>query len=262
LAQFHCVNLMTFLNRYGRSRGQVPWGGAGCLASSVSILKLGRSGFVAFEPLALDFEALPELDNLGVEGVAVAGVFEDVVGAGGFVGVGNLVAEADAGFSGSGSLGGGIGAYASGVAGYFGFVGGCDDDDAVDAVAPVGEDGFGFAAGAGVALDLKDQRRLDDGYGGGIASEDFGHPAALLGDDGGMDDGVEFLQAAALEGKIGEVEAVEAAVRGNDFRTEDTDDLGKDGLAGLHEGAAQLVGFDDLSAEFAEYGGYGAFAAA
>ena len=64
-------------------------------------------------------------------------------------------------------------AEAGDVAGDLEFVGRGDDDDAIDAAAPVGEDAFRFAAGAGVAHHFKDQRRFDDGDGGGIAREDL-----------------------------------------------------------------------------------------
>jgi hypothetical protein len=50
--------------------------------------------------------------------------------------------------------------------------------------------------------------------------EDLFHPLLLGGDDGGMDDGVEVVEAAVLEGEFGEAGAVEAAIGANDFRAE------------------------------------------
>ncbi len=57
-----------------------------------------------------------------------------------------------------------------------------------------------FGTGAGIALDFKDQGGFDDGDGAGFAGEDIGHPALLGGNDGGMDNGVEVLQAAFFKG--------------------------------------------------------------
>ncbi len=56
--------------------------------------------------------------------------------------------------------------------------------------------------------------------------------------------------------------AVEAAIGVDDIWAEDADDFGVDGLAGFHHSAAEGVGFDDVSAEFAQSGGDGGFAAA
>src|SRR5580698_7086489 len=77
-----------------------------------------------------------------------------------------------------------------------------------------------------------------------------------------MDDGVQVMQASAGEGELGEFAAIQTAVRADDFRPEDAGYLGVDGLSRLHERAAELVGFDDFGAEFAETRGYSAFAAA
>jgi len=71
------------------------------------------------------------------------------------------------------------------VAGDFELVRRGDDDDAVDAATPVGQNGLAFAASAGVALDFKDQRRFDNGNGGRIAGEDRLHPDTLGCNDGG-----------------------------------------------------------------------------
>ena len=131
-------------------------------------------------------------------------------------------------------------------------VGRGDEDDAVNATAPVGEDAFLFAAGTGVADYLKDKRGLDDSDGRGIAGEDLFHPLLLGGDDGRMDDGVEVVEAATLEGELSETGAVDSAVWAHDFGAECADDLGVDGLAGFHHLAAKRVGFNDVGAEFTE----------
>lgn len=212
--------------------------------------------------VALGLEAVPEGLNLGTEHGEITRVVKDIVGLGGLFGIGDLVAEAEAGVGFGGVADGTGGRDAGGVTGDLEVVGRGDDDDAVDAAAPVGEDGFRFAAGAGVADDFEDEGGFDDGNGGGVAREDLVHHAALKVDDGGMDDGVELLEPVAREGELSEARAVEMAVWGEDFRAEGADDFGEDGLAGLHEVAAKGVGFDDLSAVFTEHGGDGGFAAA
>jgi len=50
-----------------------------------------------------------------------------------------------------------------GIAGDFQLIGRRDHDYAIDSPPPIGEHSLLFAAGAGIALDLKDQSRLDDG---------------------------------------------------------------------------------------------------
>ncbi len=145
-------------------------------------------------------------------------------------------------------------------------LGGGDEQDAIEAATPVGERAGGFAAQAGVALDLEDERGLDDGDGGGITSKDSFCLLLLGGDDGGVDDGVEFVEivlaAFAGEGEPGERGAVELAVGGDDCGSEAVDDGVVNGLARLHELATERVGLDDVSAERAEARGDGGFAAA
>jgi len=62
------------------------------------------------------------------------------------------------------------------------------------------EDAFGLAALAGIAFDLEmSADSTDDGF--LIAQEDAAHPVSLGGDDGGMDDGIEIVEAAAAKGE-------------------------------------------------------------
>jgi hypothetical protein len=84
----------------------------------------------------------------------------------------------------------------------------------------------------------------------------------LSGDDGGVNDGVEVVEATPLEGEFSKAGAVETSIWGDDIGAEGADDLGVDEVAGLHHLAAEGVGFNDVRAEFAEEGGDGAFAAA
>ena len=139
-------------------------------------------------------EALPESDDLGAKGCFIAFVVNDIVGQGGLFGVGNLVGEAEAGIGFSGFASRARRADAGDVAGDFEIVRRGDEDDAIDAATPIGEDALAFAAGAGVANHFKDEGGLDDGDGGWIVREDLFHPVLLGGDDGGMDDGVELVE--------------------------------------------------------------------
>jgi hypothetical protein len=66
-----------------------------------------------------------------------------------------------------------------------------------------------------------------------------------------MHDGIEVVEAAALEGQFGQTGAVETAIGGDDFRTKGADNLTIDGLAGLHHLAAERVGLNDVGAELA-----------
>src|SRR5208337_4329584 len=109
---------------------------------------------------------------------------------------------------------------------------------------------------------FKDERRLYDGNGGGILREDLVHPLLLGGDHGRVNDGVEVVEAAALEGEFGEADAIEAAIGAYDFRAECADDLGVDKVAGFHHFAAEGVGFNNVRAQFTQECGDGAFAAA
>jgi len=58
---------------------------------------------------------------------------------------------------------------ASYVAGNLQLIRSRHNDDAVDAPPPVGQHALMLAAGAGIALRLKDQRRLEDGHCAGVA---------------------------------------------------------------------------------------------
>jgi hypothetical protein len=65
-----------------------------------------------------------------------------------------------------------------------------------------------------------------------------------------------------LKGQFRDPGAVQAAVRADHLPAKMLDDLGKDWLAGLHEGTAQLVGLDDFGAKITEIDGHGRFTAA
>ena len=162
--------------------------------------------------MSLGGEARPQGGYLGVQAAQISRVFEDIIGACGLLRVGDLMREADAGIGFSGGVRGFGCADARGVAGDFELVGRGDDDDAVNATAPVGQHGFAFAAGAGVALHFKNQCRLDHRDGGGIAGKDRIHPQALGGDYGGMDDGVQLVQPSAPEGQFGQARPIQAAL--------------------------------------------------
>ena len=88
------------------------------------------------------------------------------------------------------------------------------------------------------------------------------HPALLRGDDGGVDDGVQVIQPAFAESKLGEAGAVKMAIGKDDSGTEGADDVVVNLVPRLHEGAAQLVSFDHLGAEGAKLRRDGGFAAA
>jgi hypothetical protein len=172
------------------------------------------------------------------------------------------VREAKTGLGFSGLSGGAGRSDAGGVAGDLKVVGRGDDYDAVYAAAPVGEDGFLLAAGAGIANGFEQKSGFNYGDGGGVAGENFVDLLPLEIDDSGMNNGVEFLEAAAGEGELGKAGAVEFAVGSHDLAAEDSDDFRKDGLTGLHELAAKSVGFDDVGAAFAKHGGDGALTTA
>src|SRR4051812_28857122 len=60
---------------------------------------------------------------------------------------------------------------------------------------------------------LENQRGFDDRDGGGVALKDRVHPLLLGGDDGRMDDGVEFGDAVGRKNGIGKARAVDGLVR-------------------------------------------------
>jgi len=193
-------------------------------------------------------------------------IFKDIIRSSRFFRIGNLVRETKARV-GFGSLSGIFAVRASrrkpvGIPGDLDFVGRDDDDDAVEAPAPIGQHTFFFAARAGIPLHLEDERRLDDGHGRRIARENLVHPLPLRVDDGGMDNRIEVVEPATLKGQLSEMSAVQAAIRGNHVRTEGADNFGVDRLARLHHLAAQLIGFDDVGAQFAQITRNGALAAA
>src|ERR1700740_181112 len=106
-----------------------------------------------------------------------------------------------------------------------------DNNDAIDAAAPVGKYGFALAAPAGIALRLKDERRDDDGDSSWIALKDLVQPPHLNVNDGGMDGGFQFIDPATTKGQFGEMCAVKLAIGAYDFIAEDAHDFIEDGLA-------------------------------
>src|SRR6185437_11794878 len=150
---------------------------------------------------------------------------KDVVCLGGFFSVGDLVREAKAGIGFSGPSGGSGRGDADGIAGDLQVVGRGDDYDAVNAAAPVGEDGFLLSAGAAIANGLEQQGGFNDGDGGRLAGKDFVDLFPLEINNSRMNDGVEFLDAAASEGELGEAEAVELAIGSQDLAAEDSHDF-------------------------------------
>ena len=151
---------------------------------------------------------------------------------------------------------------AGGIAGDLQVIGRCNDDDAVYATAPVGEDGFLFSAGASIANGFEQEGGFNYGDGGGIAGEYLVHLLTLDCDYGGVNDGVEFLEASASECELGEAGAVELAIGSQDLAAEGSDDFCEDGLTGFHELATKGVGFDDVRAALTEHGSGCGFAAA
>ncbi len=81
-------------------------------------------------------------------------------------------------------------------------------------------------------------------------------------DNGGMNDGVQVLQAVLFEGDFGESRAVQAAIGGEHLRAEVRDDLIEDVMSGFHEVAAKSVGLDNDGAEIAQHDSDGGFTAA
>src|SRR6185437_5115191 len=187
---------------------------------------------------------------------------KDVVCLGGFFSVGDLVREAKAGIGFSGPSGGSGRGDADGIAGDLQVVGRGDDDDAVNAAAPVGEGGFLFSAGAAIANGLEQQGGFNNGDRGRLAGKDFVDLFPLEINNSRMNDGVEFLEAPAGEGELGEAGTVELAAGSQYLTAEGSDYRCEDGLAGLHELAAKGIGLDDVRAALAEHGGGCGFAAA
>jgi len=133
-----------------------------------------------------------------------AGVVDDVVAARDFGGVGELRGEAQAGvaFGGGALFGRDVRRENAGEEALdLEVVGRGDEDDAIEALTPVGDGapGFGF----------EDESRLDDDDGVRVASEDFVGEALLLGDDGRVDDAIELVEAALGESKGREAGAVQ-----------------------------------------------------
>ncbi len=170
-------------------------------------------------------------------------VFKQIVGPRGLFAVGNLVGQPGAGVGlGSWSRFCGGRRDALHVAGDLCAVGRGDQDDAVDALAPLGEDGVRLAAFAGIAFDLKDQRRDDHGHGCRIALEDLGSStaAALRSPPDGRSRSVPYAPAA--EGEFGKPSAVEPAIRQENAVAKHADNLVEPAWPGSISCAAQLIG--------------------
>lgn len=186
-----------------------------------------------------------------------AGVVDDEVGEGNFGGVGKLGGEAGAGVVLSGGA-----RFRCGVSGKdagqhaldLQIVTRGNKDDAVEAVAPVGNRAprFGF----------EDQGGFDDHGGARVLGKDLVREALLLGDDGRVDDAIQFGEAILSKGKVREAGTVESAVAPDDGGPEGFHDAIEDFVARLHHGACQGVSFEDAKAMLSEYGGYRRFAAA
>jgi hypothetical protein len=94
-----------------------------------------------------------------------------------------------------------------------------------------------------------------------MVGEDLLHPVLLGCDDGGMNDCIQVIKAAALKSELGQTGAVEMSIGVYDIGTEGADDLLIDEVAGFHHFTAEGIGFNDVCAEIAEDGCDGAFAA-
>jgi len=175
--------------------------------------------------VALGSELIPDSRNPGVQRSQIAGVLEDKIGARSLLGIGHLESEpaARVGDGSGASFGGRMGA--GDVARNLHLVWSSKYEDAVEAVPPICEHPLGFAAGASVALHLEDEGGLGNSDGGRVAGEDLVHPTLLSGDDGGVDDGVEVIEAAFPKDELGEAGAIEPAVGPDDLRAEGADDV-------------------------------------
>ena len=119
----------------------------------------------------MGLEELPEGDDLGAKLFLTSFIIKNIVRLGGFFSVGDLVGEALAGVGFGGFAGGAGGGEARDVAGNFQVVWRGDEDDAIDAAAPIGEPprrrrpvaggpgehAFSLASGSGVADNFKDK---------------------------------------------------------------------------------------------------------
>ncbi len=77
-----------------------------------------------------------------------------------------------------------------------------------------------------------------------------------------MHNGVQFVQPPALKGQFSQPRAIQSAIRRDDLRTKRPHNFRINRLPRLHQRPAQLIGLDNLSAQFAQGGGNGALAAA
>ncbi len=113
-----------------------------------------------------------------------------------------------------------------------------------------------------VSLHLEYERRFDHGHGCRITGKDIGHPEFLFLDYGGVDDGVQLVEASAGERHLGKAGTIETAVGVDYFRAEAADDLVVHRVSRLHESTAQRVGFNDVGSEFAQHRSHRTFATA
>ena len=91
------------------------------------------------------------------QGLHIASVLNHEIGPGSLFGIGNLAGEPDAGVAGGCFAGrAGLGD-TGGVASNLDVVGRSEDDDVIEAPAPVGKNSCLLAAGAGVTLHFEDQ---------------------------------------------------------------------------------------------------------
>ncbi len=131
---------------------------------------------------------------------------------------------------------------------------GGDENDAIEAFVP-----FGDAAGM---AGFKDQRRFDHGNRFRVAAENVVRPCFLRSYDGGMNDAIQFIEAALAKSEVGKLRTIERAVFAEDFRSEVVDDLPIDGLAGLHEPTAYVICRNRVHSVRGKEPGDGTFAAA
>ncbi len=94
----------------------------------------------------------------------------------------------------------------------------CHHDYAINAASQVGKNSIFLAARPGIANHFKNQCRFEHGHGGGVASKDFVHPAALRFNHQRMHDGIQFLESAR-ESQLRQSRAVEMAIGVTTSRT-------------------------------------------
>ncbi len=167
--------------------------------------------------VALRLKPRPESLNLRAKGCNIARIIKNIIGLSGLFSVGNLVRQPIASIGLDGTPIRGVWCDPCDIPRNLEIVGRCHHDDPIDAAAPIDKWTVFFAARASVANDFKNQRRFKDGDGSRIANEDFIHPSALRFNHRRMHEGIQFLEAAMTESKIGEVCTIETAIRIHDL---------------------------------------------